>query len=247
MKLEKLIDNHGDDIFALALIVTKDFNSAKEVFVRVTSDYYEIRDDCSAYDEIIAKTYSICREADSNDSAVTLTGVELDSKREALLQIVLQKPLIVRSIIHLCYEHELDEAQIASVTGESVKYITKVLSELPTELKTSLEKHYMEICAKIVAEDSLKAYVIRSAAQGGRMFEVKNEAVPLHTWSKKQKIIVIIAAIVVTAVATIVIPLLDSYIKMEEELRDYSYEEAATDEIFRYTAEAEAEQSENPQ
>ena len=242
MKLEKLIDDYGDDIFALALIVTKDFNSAKEVFVRVTSDYYEFRDDCSAYDEIIRRAYSICREADSNDSATTLTGVELDSKREALLEIILRKPLIVRAIIHLHYEHELAEEEIATITGESEKYITKVLNELQPELKTSLEKHYMEICTKIHAEDSLKAYVIRSVTEGGqRMFEVKNDAVPLHTWSRNQKIFVVIVAIIAVAVITIVMPLLNSYLNMEEELRDYSYEEVATDEIFRYTAEAEEE------
>ena len=247
MKLEKLFDSFGDDIFAMALVLTKDFNSAKEVFVRVTSAYYEFRDDDSAYDEIIARTYAMCREADCNDSASTLTGVELDSKREALLQIVLQKPQIVRSVIHLYYEHELSEAEIATVTGESEKYITKVLNELQPELKTSLEAHYMEICVKIHAEDALKQYVIRSVNQGGRMFEVKNEAAPRHTWTRTQKLIVVIAAVVATAVVTIVIPLLNSYFNMEEELRDYSYEEAATDEIFSYTYEAEEEKSENPQ
>jgi len=157
----------------------------------------------------------------------------------------LRKPLIVRSVIHLYYENDLEIPQIAEVTGESEKYIGKVLSELQPELKTSLEKHYKEICTKIHAEDSLKAYVIRSVTEGEkRTFEVKNDAVPRHTWSKKQKIIVVVSAVVIVAMLTIVIPLLQKYFDMEEELRNYSYDEVATDEIFSYTYEVETVQTE---
>lgn len=238
MELAKLIDGFGDDIFALALIVTKDFDSAKQVFVKTSLKYEDFSDSDKMY-ELAAETYKQCEEVDNNDSAVTLTGIDLDPKRLALLEIVLKKTQKVRSIIHLYYENDLDEAEIAKVIGESERYIRGVFADFPQELKTSLDKHYKEICTKICAEDKLKSYVMRAAADTEkRDFEVKDEAVPRHAWSTRQKVIVIIIAVIVTFALCYIIPIVEKYFDMLEDESGYSYEVPATDEVFSYTYEA---------
>lgn len=241
MEIRKLIDDFGDDIYALALISTKDFNSAKEIFVRMTAEYGIYPDNIALYD-LLLKEYPLCREADSNDSAVTLTGVELDAKKQALLEVLLQKPFIVRSIIHLHWENDLEPEQIAKVTGESVKYVNSVLGELSDSLAEALDKRYKDICVKITADDKLKSYVIRSASSGKkRHFEVKEDAVPTHKWTKKQKIVVIIIAAVMTVLVCIVVPILESYYEMRKREEFSSFENVPTDEIFSYTLEVGSE------
>lgn len=238
MELAKLIDGFGDDIFALALIITKDFNSAKQVFVKTCLRYESYNDNCEMCD-LAPDVYKLCEEAENNDSAQTLTGIELDAKRQALLEIVLQKTQKVRTFIHLYYENDLDEEQISAVTGESVKYIKSIFSELPAELKLSLDKHYKEICIKICAEDKLKTYVMRAAANPAkRVFEVRDEAAPRHGWSRNQKIVVIVIAIIVTFAVSFIIPIAEKYFDMLEDESGYSYEVPETDEIFSYTYEA---------
>ena len=237
MEIRKLIDEFGDDIYALALISTKDFSSAKEIFVRMTSDNDKYPDNTELY-SLLLKEYPICREADSNDSAVTLTGIELDAKKQALLEAVLQKPFIVRCIIHLHWENDLEPEQIAKVTGESVKYVNSVLEELSDSLTEALDKRYKEICVKINADDKLKAYVIRSVSSGKkRQFEVKEDAVPAHKWTERQKIVVIIVAAVMTVFVFIVIPIIEGYYEMRKREEFSSYENVPTDEIFSYTLE----------
>lgn len=240
MKIEKLIDIYGDDIFAFALIVTKDFNSAKEVFVRVTSDYYEIPDHDGALYEIVSKAYKLCQEVDSNESASALTGVELDTKRQAVLEELLVKRETVRTVAHMFYGDELSEPEIAAIIGKPVKFVEELLSdELDDEFKAKLEKYYIEICDKIHAEDKLKSYVIRSVTEKGkRVFEVREEAIPRHQWTTAGKIAVIIAAIVFLVTMFFTIPLLDGYINMVEEEKGLSYDEVGTNESFHYTYEA---------
>ena len=240
MEIRKFVDSYGDDTYALALIVTKSFDSAKKIFAKTALD-------CGKYAEgglfpIAADVWAECRESDSNDEAVTLTGLELPAKLENLLKEVLMKPQIMRGIIHLYYENDLDVNRIAEVTGESEKYISGQLSKLPAELAEALDKHYKEICIKIRAEDKLKAYVIKASDTGDRrMFEVKEDAVPIHRWTKKQKVIVVIIAAVITILVCIVIPIWSAYIEMIKAERDMDYEEPATDEIFSYTYEPDEE------
>lgn len=245
MKLEKLLDIYGDDIFAFALIVTKDFNSAKEIFVRVTSGYYEIPEHDGAFFEMISKAYKLCQEVDSNESASTLTGVELDAKRQAVLEELLIKRETVRTVAHMYYGDELSTSEIADIVGKSEKYVNELLSEeLSDELKEKLEKHYLEICDKIHAEDKLKAYVMRAVYNPSkRDFEVKDEAVAKHVWSTKQKVIVIIIAVIVTFALSFIIPIVEKYFDMLEDESGYSYEVPETDEIFRYTYEADGTES----
>ncbi len=238
MEINKLIDNFGDDVFALALMTTKSFESAKEIFVRIMSEYSEYPDDTELL-SVIEKTYPLCRKADCNDFAVTLTGIDLDAKKQALLEVVLQKPFIVRSIIHLHWENDLSSEQIAELIGENVKYVNSVLNELSESLTESLDKRYKDICVRINAEDKLKAYVIRSAATGKtRQFQVKEDAVPVHKWTRKQKIIIIIISAILAVGVCVVIPILDRYIQMRREEGFSQYENVPTEEIFRYTYEA---------
>ena len=238
MEITKLIDSFGDDVYALALISTKDFASAKEIFVRITSSCSEYPDNAELSD-FIKNAYPLCREADSNDEAVTLTGVELDAKKQALLETILQKPFIVRSIIHMHWENDLSAEQISMITGESVKYVRSVLEELSDSLKEALDKRYKDICVRITAEDKLKAYVIRSVTSGKkRQFEVSDEAVPVHKWTRRQKIIIIIVAAILAVGICIVIPLIERYYEMRKEEGFSEFENVPTEEIFRYTDEA---------
>lgn len=241
MEITHLIDDYGDDIFALALITTKSFTSAKKVFAQVMMSYSEIPDGATLYD-IILKAYPLCKSADINDSAVTLTGLELDARKQHLLEELLQMPFIFRSVIHLYWENDLEPERISAVTGQSVKTVKSVLEGLPDEISEELDKIYKDICVEITAEDKLKAYVIRSVATGKkRQFEVEHDAVPRHTWTKKQKIATVIIAAILTVAVCIVIPILDSYYQMRREENFESYENVATDEIFRYTYEVTEE------
>ncbi len=239
--ITKLIDDYGDDVFALALIITKDFNSAKEVFVRAISDYYEIPKHDGAYSELISKVYTLCQVVDSNEIASTLTGIELAPKHQAVLEQLLVKRETVRAVAHMYYANELSTDEIAAITGKSEKYISGLLSdELSEELRAKLDECYLDICAKITAEDSLKAYVIRSVYSGDkRMFEVKEEAVPVHTWKTSHKVIVVVVAIIATLLAMYIIPVMQKYGEMLESEAGLSYEEVGTDESFYYTYEAE--------
>lgn len=238
MDITKLIDDHGDEIYALALMITKDFDSAKQVFVKLCSKSSEYPEDISMT-ELAALTYKECEEADSNEGAVTLTGVELDSKRQAILENVLVLGETKRAVIHLFYENDLSETDIAAVTGQTEKHITDLLNESPAELVTSLEKHYKEICTKIKAEDKLKAYVIRAVTSGNkRLFEVKNEAVPVHRWKTEQKIIIVAIALIITSLICFVIPLAVEYYNMREREGFSSYENLSSGESFYITEEA---------
>lgn len=240
MDITKLIDDYGDDIFAFALVVTKDFSSAKEVFVKTTTVNDEYPDDCGLF-TLIKKAYSICAEVDSNESASALTEVELDAKRQAVLEELLVRRETVRAAAHMYYENDLSAAQIAEITGKSEKYITELLAEeLSDELRTKLDSCYKDICTKITAEDKLKSYVIRAVTSGDkRLFEVREEVVPVHTWKTSHKVVVVIAAILATLLAMYIIPVLQKYGEMRESEAGLSYEEIGTDESFYYTYEAE--------
>lgn len=240
MDITRLTDTFGDDVYALALISTKDFNCAKEIYVRTMTKCDEYPDSAELVN-LVENEYPLCRDADSNDSAVTLTGVELDIKKQALLEIILQKPFVVRSIIHMYWENDLEIEDISRITGESAKYVRSVIEELSDELRNALDKSYKDICVKICAPDKLKAYVIRSVNSGSkRQFEVKEDAVPVHRWSRNQKLAVYIAAAVIAVVLCIVIPLAESYYNMrkEEGFKDWRKTEEAvqqTDEAYSET------------
>lgn len=238
MKLTRFIDDYADDIYALALITTKNFDSAKEIFVRNCFACPEISDN-TELPEMLKTAYPMCREAESNDSAVTLTGIELDGKKQQLLESVLRQPFIVRAIIHMRWENDLEPEQIAKLTGESLRFVNSTLEELSEDLTRALDKSYKEICFRIKADDKLKSYVIRSMDSGKRRkFEVKGDAVPVHRWTKRQKTVIIIVAAVVTVLICIVIPLIESYYQMRKEENFESFENIATEEMFRYTSEA---------
>lgn len=231
MEIRKLIDTYGDDIYALALIITKDFDAAKQIFAIVTGKYAELSDDIPL-SELAKLTYQASEKIENNESAEVLTELELNSRLEKLLGEVIQRPQTVRTAIHLFYENDLDIKRIAAVLGESERYIGSVLSELDADFVKALEADYKVICSKITAGDSLKSYVISSSEQGGRMFEAKSDAVPRHTWTKVQKIAVIAVACVVSIAVLVVIPIIQSYNEMLERESEMDYEEAETSEIF---------------
>ncbi len=245
MEITRLTDIFGDDIYALALITTKSFDSAREIYVRTTTR-------CEDYPEsaelvnFIENEYPLCKKAECNDSAVTLTGVELDMKKQAILETVLQKPFIFRSIIHMFWENDLEPDEIAKITGESAKYVRSVIEGLSDELRTALDRNYKDICFRITAGDKLKAYVIRSVNSGNkRQFEVKLDAVPLHRWTKNQKMAVYIAAAVIAVILCIVIPLAESYYNMrkEEGFKDWRKTEEAGQQTAEVVLEEELEVS----
>ncbi len=239
MEITKLIDSYGDDVFAFALIVTKNFASAKEVFVKTSSCCEEFSEEDGLF-PLIKKAYSECSEVESNESASALTEIDLDSKRQEVLEQLLVRRETVRAAAHMFYENDFDIAQIADITGQSKKYINELLISLNDGLADSLEAHYKDICTVISASDELKSYVIRAVSSGDkRLFEVREEAVPIHTWKLSHKIIVIIAAIIAVMAIMVIIPLFQKYTEMRESEAGLSYDEIGTDESFYYTYEAE--------
>ncbi|MGN0650120.1 MAG: hypothetical protein ACI4KM_06760 [Oscillospiraceae bacterium] len=232
MEIQKLIDTYGDDIYALALIITKDFNAAKQIFAAVTSQYNDFRDGVSLA-ELAKLTYEASEDIERNESAEVLTELELSPRLEKLLGEVIQRPQAIRTAIHLFYENDLDIKQISVVLGESERYIKGIISELDADFAEALEADYKVICTKITAGDLLKSYVIISSTKkDGRMFEAKGDAVPRHTWSKTQKIAVIAAACILSVAVLIVMPIVKSYTEMLERESEMDFEEAETSEIF---------------
>lgn len=239
MEITKLIDNYGDDIFAFALVVTKDFASAKEIFVKTTTLCDELPEECELYD-LIKKAYELSQDTDSNETASTLTDIELDTKLQGTLEELLVCRETVRAVAHMYYENDLTTAEIAKITGKSEKYIIGLLAEeLPDGLRKKLDSSYKDICAEITAEDSLKAYVIRAVNSGDkRAFQINEDAVPVHTWKTSHKVVVIIFAIIATLLIMFIIPVFQKYSEMRESEAGLSYEEVGDDESFYYTYEA---------
>lgn len=231
MDIRRFIDNFGDDVYAIALMTTKDFDSAKAVFAQTAFSTAELSDDAQLFD-VLKIAYPLIRESDSNDEAITLTGIDFGAKREALVQTVLTKPQIVRSIIHMHYENDLDEKSISELTGESVRYISQVLSDL-SPLTGVLDREYKYICTKLVAEDSLKQYVVEaSSKKEKRPLQQSEEAMPVHRWKKEQKAFVIAVAAVIVLLVTLIIPVIQKYKEMRENENYESFENLPDELVF---------------
>lgn len=242
MNIEKFIDAFGDDVYALALIVTKNFDSAERVFTQIAQDCDTFPETAELYD-IVKKAYRLCRKVPSNDNAETLSEIGLSAKQEALISEVFSRPQIVRAIIHLSYENDLEPDRVAAITDVNVRYVNEQLGGLG-ELSERLNKSYKELCLKLTAPDKLKISVIQAVNSGEkRLFEVRGDAAPRHSWTKKQKIGTVIAAAVVTILACIVIPLFLAYLESYEEINS-SYDEVPPELIFSYTTETEHTPSE---
>lgn len=238
MNIEKFIDTFGDDVYALALIVTKSFDSAERIFTQIAQDHEDIDETAEIFD-IAQRAYSLCKKAPNNDKAETLSDIGLSARHEALLSEIFPRPQIVRAIIHLCWENDLTAEQAAKITGESVRYVAEQLSELPKSLSDKLDKTYKELCLKLTAPDALKMSVISAVNSGEkRLFEVRDETVPRHSWTRAQKVAAVIIAITATALICIVVPLLTAYLNSLDEINS-SYDEAPSDLIFSYASETE--------
>lgn len=237
MTIEKFIDAFGDDVYALALIVTKSFDSAERVFTQIAQDCDTLPETAELYD-VVKKAYRLCLKAPSNDNAETFSEIGLSAKQEALLAEIFPRPQIVRAIIHLSYENDLENDKIASITDTNVRYVNEQLGDLGG-LSDRLDKSYKELCLRLAAPDELKISVIQAVNSGERrLFEVRGETAPRHSWTKKQKIGTVIAAVVITALACVIIPLFLAYLDSYEELNS-SYDEVPPELIFSYTTETE--------
>lgn len=242
MKIERFIDKLGDDVYAFALVCTKNFDSAADIFARTAVKCGEFPENAEIYD-IVVEVYKLCRTALCNDSAETLSQIGLSKKQELLLTEFFTKPQISRAIVHLYFENELSAEQIAEVIGEKPRYVSEQLEWLGTELSEKLDNSYKELCVKIAAPDDLKIKVIQAAKSGKtREFEIVDEPMPKHIWTKNQKIAAIILAVIVTIVLWFVIPIFNAF--LDGKFATSSYDEAPSDMIFSYTYETEDTPSE---
>ncbi|MCM1275020.1 MAG: hypothetical protein NC299_06580 [Lachnospiraceae bacterium] len=233
MNIEKFIDAFGDDVYALALIVTKSFDSAERVFTQTAQECDTLPETAELYD-VVKRAYSLCRKAPSNDNAETLSGIALSARQEALLAEIFARPQITRTAVHLYYENDLTAEQTAEVLGTGARYVSEQLGELGG-LSDRLERSYKELCLKLAAPDELKISVMRAVKAGEkRLFEVRGETASRHSWTRGQKIGAVIAAVVVTVLLCIVIPLLSAYLESYEEMNS-SYDEVPPELIFSYT------------
>lgn len=232
MDMMNLVSEYGDDLYALALCVTKDPSAASEVFIKTL---LSVKGTEPQLADIAAAALPFIREADGNEEAQTLTEISLTTKQEALLGEVFAKPQIVRAIIHMSCENDFTPAQIAAVTGESERFVASQLEQLSEPLKEALEQHYKEICLKIAADDKLKQYAVCSAQKTSEDgFTVREEAHPVHRWTKKQKVIVVVIAAVITFIVCVVIPIIQAYKEMrEKEIEDgVSFDDSSSDISF---------------
>lgn len=236
MKIERFIDKLGDDVYAFALVCTKNFDSAAGIFARTAAKCEELPDDAEIYD-LAGSVYQLCRKAACNDSAETLSQMGLSKKQERLLADFFPKPQIYRAIIHLYFENDLSVEQIAEMIGEKSRYVSEQLDGLGEKLSEELESSYKELCVKLTTPDDLKEKAVLAAKSGKtREFEIVDDPMPKHTWTKKQKIAAIIFAVIVTIILWFVIPIFNAY--LDGKFATSSYDEAPSDLIFSYTLES---------
>lgn len=244
MELRRFIDRFGDDVYALALIVTKNFDSAKAVFAQTAGACGSLAENASLFD-VIKIAFPFVKSAEVNDEAVILSGIDFPHKSEELVRRVLSRTWIVRAIIHLSYENDFSNKQIAQLSGESEHYVSRQLEELSDELCAELDKNYKTACTKIRADDSLKEYVVRlSERKQRREFSVEEPAVPRHSWTTKQKAVVFAVAVVFCVSVGIVMPIVQQYRQMREDENYESFENLPDELVFSQTVEDTGESEE---
>ena len=237
MNIERFIDRLGDDVYALALVCTKNFDSAAGIFETIAAECEALPEDAEM-SGLAARVCSLCKTAKFSDNAETFSQLGLSKKQELLLSGFFPKPFVTRASVHLHFENDLTVEQIAEALEEKPRYISEQLDGLGTELFNELDDSYKELCVKLAAPDELKAKAVLAAKTGEkRVFEIRDDPMPKHTWTKKQKIGAIIAAIIATILLMIVIPIVNKL--MDDYLTGSSYDEAPSDLIFSYTLESD--------
>ena len=237
MNIEKFIDRFGDDVYALALVCTKNFDSAADIFETVAAECEELSDDVDMFG-LAARVCSLCRTAKFSDNAETFSQLGLSKKQEQLLSGFFPMPFVTRASVHLHFENDLTVEQTAEVLEEKPRYISEQLDGLEDVLLTELDSSYKELCIKLAAPDDLKSKAVLAAKSGEkRVFEILDDPMPMHTWTKKQKIGAVIVAIIATIAIMIVIPIVNKL--MDDYLTGSSYDEAPSDLIFSGNAESD--------
>lgn len=232
MDIRKFIDEHGDRVYAFALICTKSADSAAEVFLYISGECEKYAEDVY-FSEIAREAFKLCRKAKCADSAETLSQCGLSKKQENLLAEFFPLPQIVRAAIHLRYECDSELDEIAELTGEKPRYISEQLDNLGKEVRERLENSYKELCLRLSASDDLKIKAVNAAQNGiHREFEVIDDPAPLHTWTKRQKTAAVVFAVIATIAVLIVIPIVNKLV--DDYLTGESYDEAPPDLIFSY-------------
>ena len=242
MIIEKFIDRFGDDVYALALVCTKNFDSAADIFETVAAECDALSDDVGMF-ELAIKVCSLCKKAKFSDNAETFSQLGLSKKQEQLLSGFFPMPFVTRASVHLHFENDLTVEQIAEVLEEKPRYISEQLNGLGTELLNELDGTYKEIFVRLSAPDELKAKAVEAARSGEkRVFEILDDPMPTHTWTKKQKIGALIVAVIATIMLMIVIPIANKL--MDDYLTGSSYDEAPSDLIFTGNTESESSSGE---
>lgn len=224
MNVEKFADGYGNDVYALALIMSKSAESAAEVFLKAAAGCGKFENDPGTYN-IVTSVFPLCKQACSNQYAETLSTFALSKKQEELLSEIFAKPQIIRAILHLYYENDLAENQISAVTNESLKFVSKQISALPEDFKKRMDKHYKEICLKLIPDSKLKEKAVREVKDGKkRLFEITDEALPRHKWTKRGKAAAVITAVIAAIIIYLVIPIMrDFFANMAENNAEETY------------------------
>ena len=237
MNIEKFIDRFGDDVYALALVCTKNFDSAADIFETVAAECETLPDEAEM-SELAVRVCSLCKIAKFSDNAETFSQLGLTKKQEQLLSGFFPKPFVTRAAVHLHFENDLTVEQIAEALEEKPRYISEQLDELSAELLNELDSSYKELCVKLTAPDGLKARAVEAAKSGEkREFEIREDPMPKHVWTKNQKLAAVIIAVIVTIALMFVIPIVNKL--MDDYFTGESYDEAPSDLIFSGNTESE--------
>lgn len=217
MNIERFVDGFGNDVYALALIVSKSGESAAEVFLKAARGCDGLDNNIGIYD-IVTLFFPLCLQARSNQYAETLSTFGLSKKQEELISELFDKPQTVRAILHLYYENDLTEKQISAVIDKSLGFVSKQISALPEEFKKRMEKHYKEICLKLIPDTELKENAMREMGNSeNRLFKFKADTVPRHKWTKRGKTAAVVISVIAAIIIYFVAPLVrDIFINMAD-------------------------------
>lgn len=240
MDIQKLLYQYGDNVFSLAVIATKSTQAATEIFFKTFEKAFAegIAEENALYKACAA----LCMETDINEEASTITDFKMKKAELEFCEKLLVEQQKIRIIMHLYYNSELEMSVIADIIGMSEKNAQRLFDEASEELQELAEEHYLTAMINVTVPDGTMAYALKKLVSGdGRLFELKNDAVPRHSWTKKQKTAVTIAGIIVTAIICIVVPIVQMLINQSRDLEGVDLNQSEPSVIFTAAGETTEE------
>ncbi|SKA75548.1 RNA polymerase sigma-70 factor, ECF subfamily [Caloramator quimbayensis] len=157
-KIEKLIDNYGNDVLRMCYVYTKDFAAAQdlfqEVFIKVFKNIDGFRGECSEKTWIIQIAINTCRDylksswikriVSFNFERETITNIEKsvieNIEKKEVINSILNLPSKLKEVVLLYYYFGYNSVEISKIIGISESSVRSRLMRAREYLK----KYFIE-------------------------------------------------------------------------------------------------------